>query len=465
MRYVSTRGGLAPVGFKPAVMMGLADDGGLLVPASVPDVRGELTRWRKLSYPELAFEVMRPFADDISAADLRSLVERSYAEVFPPEVAPVTRLGELFVLELYHGPTLAFKDVALQLLGNLFEHVLAESGERLNILAATSGDTGSAAIRGVRGRQGIHIFVMHPHGRVSAIQERQMTTVPDANVHNIAVRGSFDDAQRILKELSGDLGFKRRHRLGAVNSVNWARVLAQTVYYFHAAFRAGEATGAERVRFCVPTGNFGDILAGWYARQMGAPIDELLLATNQNDILARFFGTGVYALGAVSQTLSPSMDIQVASNFERYLYHRLGDDPAKVRALMAGFAKSGRLELPVPAGQPRFDPLFRAAAGSREETLAAIRWAWEEHGRAIDPHTAVGVHVARSAPPSRFPTVCLATAHPAKFPDAVREATGRGDLARHPAIEALAGLPARCAVLPADAGAVREFMEKTLAGA
>ena len=290
-----------------------------------------------------------------------------------------------------------------------------------------------------------------------------MTTVLDANVHNIAVEGTFDDAQKILKEISSDLEFKREYRLGAVNSVNWARVLAQMVYYFSAAFRVTSETGAERVRFCVPTGNFGDILAGYYAKRMGAPIDSLILATNENDILSRFFNTGVYSLGTVTQTLAPAMDIQVASNFERYLFHRLGNDGARVRELMAGFKQTGSLELPVPAGQARFDSEISAAAATRSDVIAAIKWACEEHDYVIDPHTAVGVHVARNAPPAEVPTVCLSTAHPAKFPDAVREATGREDAGRHPSIDALDGLEARCEVLPAEADAVREFMKATLA--
>ncbi len=464
MRYLSTRGGIEPVEFKAAVMMGLADDGGLIVPESVPDVSARLESWRALPYADLALEVMKPFVGDIPEESLKALIGRSYSYAFPAEVVPVVELDGLFVAELYRGPTLAFKDIALQFLGNVFEHVLAETGDRLNVLAATSGDTGSAAIYGVRGRERIHIFVMHPHGRVSPIQERQMTTVLDENVHNIAVEGTFDDAQKILKEISGDLEFKREYRLGAVNSVNWARVLAQMVYYFHAAFRVQERTGAERVRFCVPTGNFGDILAGYYARRMGAPIDSLILATNENDILSRFFNTGVYSLGRVAQTLSPAMDIQVASNFERYLYHSLGEDGARVSELMSSFAKTGRLELPLPDGQNRFDASVAAAAGTRADTLAAIRWAFEEHEYVIDPHTAVGVHVARraSAAPRGVPTICLSTAHPAKFPDAVRDATGRDDVGRHPAIDALEGLEARCEVLPADAKAVREFMRSTL---
>jgi len=463
MKYISTRGGITPIEFKPAVMMGLADDGGLIVPETIPDVSAELDSWRELPYVDLALEVMQPFVSDISGADLAGLISKSYKDAFPEDVVPLAKLGDFFVLELYHGPTLAFKDVALQLLGNIFEHVLAETGEFLNVLAATSGDTGSAAIYGVRGRERIHIFVMHPHGRVSPIQERQMTTVLDENVHNIAVEGTFDDAQKVLKEISGDLEFKREYRLGAVNSVNWARVLAQMVYYFSAAFGVQRETNARGVRFCVPTGNFGDILAGYYAKRMGAPIDSLVLATNENDILSRFFNTGVYALGNVTRTLAPAMDIQVASNFERYLFHKLGDDGARVEELMSGFAKTGSLELPVPEGQERFDSEISAAAATRADVVAAIAWAFEEHDYVIDPHTAVGVHVALNAPPADVPTVCLSTAHPAKFPDAVREATGREDIGRHESIDALDGLETRCAVLPAEASAVREFMKRTLA--
>ena len=272
MRYISTRGGVEPVEFTRAVLMGLADDGGLLVPESIPEVAGSLAGWRELPYARLAFEVMRPFAADVPAGDFKALIDKTYSVAFGPEVAPVVRVGDLFVLELWHGPTLAFKDVALQLLGNLFEYLLAPGGGRLNILGATSGDTGSAAIYGARGRRGISIFVMHPHNRISPIQQRQLTAVLDDNVHNIAVEGSFDDCQQIMKTLAADLEFKRKCSLGAVNSVNWARVVAQIVYYFHGVFQVQKATGARSVRVAVPTGNFGDILAGWYALKMGAPI-------------------------------------------------------------------------------------------------------------------------------------------------------------------------------------------------
>jgi len=473
MKYISTRGQVDPVEFLDAVMMGLADDGGLIVPAEIPDVTGRLDQWRGLSYVELAFEVMRLFATDVPAAELQALVERAYGETFDGGVAPVVRVGDTFVLELWHGPTLSFKDVALQMLGNLFEYVLARRGGRLNILAATSGDTGSAAICGVRGRVGIDIFVMHPAGRVSPIQERQMTSVLDDNVHNIALAGSFDDCQRIMKALAGDLDFKSEYSLGAVNSVNWARVMAQIVYYFSASLAVAEQTRHPKVRFCVPTGNFGNILAGWYALQMGAPISQLLLATNENDILARFFNSGEYSMGDVHHTLAPAMDIQVASNFERYLYHKVNCDAERLRGLMAAFARDGVLRIdPDLPGQ--VDPLFEAAPATRAAILAAIKRTYEQHGYVIDPHTACSTSVVESLVPAGVgggaadepePTICISTAHPSKFPAAIEEATGQ-DLpgAHHPAIDALADLPTRCEDLPNDAEAVREFIKVNVRG-
>jgi threonine synthase len=467
MQYISTRGGVEPIDFSQAVLMGLADDGGLLIPESIPDCSDRLSDWADLPYPALAYEVMRLFNTSLPEADLRAMIDAAYGEPFGPEVAPVACVGDLYILELWHGPTLAFKDVALQLLGRLFEHILAGRegpDAELNILAATSGDTGSAAIHGVRGRRGLRIFVMHPHGRVSPIQQRQMTTVLDDNVHNIAVEGSFDDCQRIMKELAGDINFKRRYRIGAVNSVNWARVLAQVVYYFKAALEVRGRTRSAEVDVAVPTGNFGDILAGWYARRMGAPIGRLILATNRNDILSRFFRTGEYVAGEVSATLSPAMDIQVASNFERYLFYRVGGDASRLRELMGQFARTGRLEVETePDGS--VDPLFAAGAAGEEETLATIgRW-HQRHGYLLDPHTAVGVTVAErlaeeDGGPAR-PTICLATAHPAKFPDAIERATG-ADLAHHPIIDALADLPTRQEVLPDDPAAVRDFIVRTV---
>ena len=468
MKYVSTRGHVEPIEFTDAVLMGLADDGGLLLPESIPDARDSLENWPGLPYNELAFQVLRLYATDVPERDLKTLIDRSYGETFDGGVAPTIRLGrpraaaggDLFILELWHGPTMSFKDVALQFLGNLFEYALNKHGSRMNILAATSGDTGSAAICGARGRRGIHIFVMHPHKRVSPIQERQMTTVLDDNVHNIAIKGSFDDCQRIMKTLAADLDFKRKYSLGAVNSVNWARVLAQMVYYFAGAFDVQRLTGAEKLRFCVPTGNFGDILAGWYAMQMGAPISQLILATNENDILSRFFNTGVYSLGAVHHTLSPAMDIQVASNFERYLYYKVGCDAAGLSRLMAEFSQTGSLQIE-PDRSGLVDPAVAAGMGSKQQCLETIRKYYEQYGYLLDPHTAVGVAVAESQGLAGEPVICLATAHPAKFPDAIKQATGM-DLAHHPKIDALKNLPTRCEVLPNDKEALRRFIIDTI---
>ncbi len=461
MKYISTRGQIDAIDFQQAVLMGLADDGGLVIPESIPDVADRLDQWRHLSYPQLAFEVIRLFATDIPETDLRELIDRTYGRAFPETVVPTVRVGDLFVMELFHGPTLAFKDVALQLLGNLFEYILARRQGTMNILAATSGDTGSAAIYGVRGRKGIRIFVMHPAGAVSPIQARQMTTVLDDNVHNLAVAGSFADCQNIMKSLAGDLGFKRTYNLGAVNSVNWARVLAQIVYYFKAAFDVREATGEKRIRVCVPTGNFGNVLAGWYARRMGAPISRLILATNRNDILARFFNTGDYSLGKVFQTLAPSMDIQLASNFERYLYYRVGGSPAGLRTMMGQLRQTGSLRVE-PDESGAVDPLFAPASADEQQLLDTIRTTWQDHKYLLDPHSAVGVSVARQlAASGAEPIVCLATAHPAKFPAAIRRATGE-DLARHPAIDRLMELPTRCTAIDNDLRDVRRFIVEAI---
>ena len=458
MQFISTRGGIEPVSFKDCVMMGLATDGGLLLPGDIPDVRDRLEAWRDLAYADLAREILGLYADDVPAADLERLVRRSYASFAHPEIAPVVPLGDLFVQELYHGPTLAFKDLALQFLGNLFEYILEERQASLNILAATSGDTGSAAICGVRGKERMHIFVLHPHERVSPVQERQMTSVLDANVHNIAVEGNFDDCQAIIKALFNELDFKQHRCLGAVNSVNLARVLAQIVYYFYGAFRVQEQTGAEKVNFCVPTGTFGNIFAGWMALQMGAPIDKLILATNENDILARFFETGIYRRGALHATLSPSMDIQIASNFERYLFYRCNADAEKLRAAMTQFADSGELRVDSPS-----DPVFLAGTGDTEAVLGVIRDCYEGHGYVLDPHSAVGVAVARKFHTEDAPTICLATAHPAKFSEAVARAVG-SNVAQHPAIDALAERPTRCTVLPNKIDAIRDFVAAALDG-
>ncbi len=460
MKYISTRGGIEPVGFQEAVMMGLARDGGLMIPRSIPQVAGRLDQWRKLDYVELAVEVMALFAD-LDRVELDRLVRRSYASFASPEVAPVVRVGPVHIVELFHGPTLAFKDVALQLLGNLFELILRRTGGALNILAATSGDTGSAAIHGIRSRDHMRIVVLHPAGRVSPLQERQMTTVLDANVHNLALAGSFDDCQAIVKTLFNDLEFRDRHALGSVNSINWARVLAQMVYYFYATFRVQAATGATRVRFAVPTGNFGDIFAGYLAARMGLPIAKLVLATNENDILSRFFATGQYRKGPVCQTLSPSMDIQVASNFERYLYYRGGESADQVNRWMVQFATQGSVTVPVSASAQGVDGLIVGGRGTTEETLEVIRRYQAREGYLMDPHTAVGVRVGEAHLHPDEPMICLATAHPAKFSEAIARALGC-DVAHHPILDALKDLPTRKECLPADVGAVRAALVKIL---
>ena len=455
MNYVSTRGGCAPLLFTETILTGLARDGGLFLPETIPDVSAKLASWRKLPYQDLAFEIMSLFATDIPKDTLRELIRKSYSAFRHPEVTPVVKVGDIHVMELFHGPTLAFKDVALQFLGNLFEYILAKTQGEMNIVAATSGDTGSAAIYGVRGRERIRIFVMHPHGRVSPVQEKQMTTVLDMNVRNLAIEGTFDDAQNIVKELFNDLAFRDANKLGAVNSINWARVLAQVVYYFYAAFRVQEKTGAQQVSFSVPTGNFGDIFAGYVACRMGLPIAKLVLATNENDILARYFNTGVYSLGDVSPTLSPSMDIQVASNFERYLYY-LAADKAQgpsgqsksaatiLKEWMSEFKQTGALKTGV-----KDHACFAAGRGDTAMTLATIKKYWEQYQYLLDPHTAVGVAVAEEKRAAGVPMICLATAHPAKFSEAIIRATGQ-DLAHHPILDAIMQLPARVDVVPAS---------------
>ena len=457
MTYISTRGETPEMGFQEAAMTGLAPDGGLLVPTRLPDVRDQLAHWATLSYQDLAYELIRLFVD-IPAKDLRKLVDRSYAAFNHPEVAPAIPVGPVHILELFHGPTLAFKDIALQFLSHFFEYYLGKQHGHLNIVGATSGDTGSAAIHGVAGRERINIFIMHPKGRVSPLQEKQMTSVLNPNVFNIALEGTFDDGQRIMKTLFEDVKFKKKHALGAINSVNWARVMAQIVYYFSAGLHVMQQTGAKKVRFAVPTGNFGDVLAGYYAQKMGLPISLLVLATNENDILTRFFERGEYSKGKVVPTISPSMDIQIASNFERYLFDRVGRDAAVLRDMMESFGKTGRLSVPVEPGEP-VDPLFAAGVGTTASTMSVIRRYHREYGYLLDPHTAVGVHVAEQHLDPNEPMICLATAHPAKFPQAIHDAIGQ-DIARHPTLDALEDAPTRCVTLPNELKAIRKYIEE-----
>ena len=450
MRYISTRGGSAPLAFSDAVLTGLAADGGLLLPERFPAIADELPAWRDLSFTAVAQRIFKLYVDDIPSDCLDALLADAFATFDHPQVAPLVDLGEFQVLELFHGPTLSFKDVALQVLGRLFEHILTRSGGRLNIVGATSGDTGSAAIQGVRGRDNINIFVLYPNGRVSPLQELQMTAVPDANVHCLAIDGSFDDCQAIVKALFGDLDFKKRHNLGAVNSMNWARVLAQMAYYIHTSLQSEAAP-----TIAVPTGNFGNIFAGIAVREMGVPIERFVVATNANDILARFFQTGVYRRGTVQHTISPSMDIQVASNFERFLFLRHGRDAAKVRAFMEQFAKTGEARFDAPLGVG----IVGVAIGE-EETKATIGDVYRRFGYVADPHTAVGIAAVRRAEestPSAQAPICVATAHPAKFPEAVSEAIGTA-APRHPSLDGLDPSAARRTVLPASQEAVAEYL-------
>ena len=467
MRYVSTRGAVAPVPFRAALMTGQAADGGLLMPERLPDVSGELESWRGLPYRALAFELLRRFIDDVPESDLRAIVERSYADTSngagfdTPEIVPVVPMGDLFLLELFHGPTLAFKDLALQLLGHLFDYELERSGKTLNVLGATSGDTGSAAIAALRGKSNVRVFILFPEGRTSRLQELQMTTVADANVHCIAVEGTFDDCQRIMKALFNDAAFKARWRLGAINSVNCARLLAQVVYYFHAWLRLPRglaSAGADaKVSFSVPTGNFGDVFAGFLAAEMGLPVERLILATNENDILDRFFRTGVYRRGDVRRTLSPSMDIQVASNFERFLWWRLGGDATAVRAFMAEFDSEGEARTAAGSLRPGTERIVSGRA-NRDETLAVIERWYRKTGRVLDPHTAVGVKVAEEMRGDGA-TVCLATAHPGKFPAAAPAGADVG----HPRLAGLDDRPARKVVVPNDVERVARHIESVCA--
>lgn len=463
MKYISTRGQIKPLSFLEAVMMGLATDGGLLLPEEIPVVdQSVLASWEKLSYQDLAFEVMSLFIDDIPAGDLRELIGRSYRTFRSSEITPIVEKGGIHILELFHGPTLAFKDVALQFLGNIFEYQLKKSGEKMNILGATSGDTGSAAIYGIRGKERIKIFIIHPHQRVSRIQELQMTTVIDDNVYNIAVRGTFDDGQAIVKELFNDIEFKDRFSLGAVNSINWSRILAQIVYYVYAALKL-KKSGTEVVDFAVPTGNFGDIFAGYLARRLiPSCIRNLVLATNENNLLTRFVNAGDYSLSSVVHTSSPSMDIQVASNFERFLFYLYGEDPARTRKSMEQFSRSGKLEF---SGEEQefIKKEFLSRSVNEEETLATIREFYQEKGYILDPHTAVGLKGGLALKEPGIPMVCLATAHPAKFGDAVEKAIGR-PLEMPEPLRGLEHMESRCEVLDADVNQIKEFLAANAAG-
>jgi threonine synthase len=424
MQYLSTRGRAPVLGFSDAVLTGLASDGGLYLPESWPQLTAaEIAGYANRPYAEVAHDIISRFTgSEIADGDLRRIIDEAYASFRHPSVTPLVEIGPgHFVLELFHGPTLAFKDVAMQFLSRLMDLILAARGGHLTIVGATSGDTGSAAIEAFRGREAIDIFIMHPEGRTSDIQRRQMTTITDANVHNIAVRGTFDDCQRILKGLFGNPRFREAVKLSGVNSINWGRVVAQIPYYFTAAAALGSPH--REVTFVVPTGNFGDILAGYAAQRMGLPVKSLVIATNTNDILARTLETGRCEVGTVTPTISPSMDIQVSSNFERLLFDALGRDGAGVQRLMDGLAQSGGFTIP-SAALESIRTLFAAGRASEVETAAVIKSTWDSAGYLPDPHTAVGISVAQTHVGGNAPVVTLATAHPAKFPAAVNAAAG-----------------------------------------
>jgi len=426
MQYVSTRGSAPALDFEGATLAGLASDGGLYVPAEWPTFsREEIAAMHGLPYAELAARVMQPFVGDaLTPERLRELCEEAYGRFSHAAVTPLTQLDERnWLLELFHGPTLAFKDVALQLLGLLFEEFLSRRDERLTIVGATSGDTGSAAIDAVAGRDRIDIFMLHPKGRVSDVQRRQMTTVKAPNVYNVAIDGSFDDAQATVKRMFGDSAMTGRFRISAVNSINWARLMAQVVYYFASAIQLGAPE--RKVAFSVPTGNFGDVFAGHVAARMGLPIEQLIVATNVNDILHRALAHGDYSAGTVTPTAAPSMDIQVSSNFERLLFDVGGRDGAALAEQMRGFEAEKAMRL-TNAQREGAAALFTSARADADEMSEAMRWAYEAcDGEVIDPHTAIGLHAARAADlPADVPLVTLATAHPAKFRDAVERATG-----------------------------------------
>lgn len=425
MEYVSTRGTAPVLDFEGVTLTGLASDGGLYLPRAWPRfTEAEIAAMRGLPYPELAARIMQPFVgDSLAPGRLREMCDVAYGRFAHAAVTPLVQLDQRhWLLELFHGPTLAFKDVALQLLGLLFEEFLGRRGEHLTIVGATSGDTGSAAIDAVAGREGVDIFMLHPRGRVSDVQRRQMTTVLAPNVHNIAIDGSFDDAQAMVKRMFGDTAMTGQFRIGAVNSINWARLMAQVVYYFAAALQLGSPE--RRVAFSVPTGNFGDVFAGYVAAQMGLPIERLIVATNVNDILHRALSQGDYSAGEVTPTAAPSMDIQVSSNFERLLFDLGGRNGAVLAEQMRGFEVSRAMRL-TNAQREGSASLFASVRTDADAMSQTMRWACEACGEVIDPHTAIGLHAARTVDlAAEVPVVTLATAHPAKFRDAVERATG-----------------------------------------
>ena len=464
MFYVSTRGGAKPQPFTEILLEGLAPDGGLYLPEEFPKLGpAELSAMRGMSYAELAFAILSKFAGDIPSGDLKRLVDATYTKkIFGSEdITPVKKLEQgLYLLGLSNGPSLAFKDIALQLIGNLFEYLLDKRGRRVNVVGATSGDTGSSAEYALRGKKNVQVFMLSPQGRMSAFQAAQMYSLQDANIFNIAIRGVFDDCQDIVKAISGDFAFKARHRIGAVNSINWARVAAQIVYYFKAYFAVSSAN-VEPVSFAVPTGNFGNVYAGHVARQMGLPIAKLIVATNENDVLDEFFRTGCYRVrkaAEVKATSSPSMDISKSSNFERYAYDLVGRDGAKLRGLWEKLDRDGVLDL---SGTEYFRHVaetgFISGSSTHAGRVATIRRVWKDYGVMIDPHTADGIKVGLEHRERDVPLVCMETAQPAKFAETIREALGR-EPSRPAGFENLEKLPQRVEVMDADVGKIKHYI-------
>jgi len=473
MKYISTRGDRTERHFSEILLEGLAPDGGLYLPTHYPKVDdATLTRWRGLygegrpgGYADLAFEILSLYIDDIPPADLATLAHKTYTKATygTEAIVPVRPLEPgLYIEGLSNGPTLAFKDMAMQLLGNLFEYELDRRGEELNILGATSGDTGSAAEYAMRGKHGVRVFMLSPHGRMSPFQQAQMFSLQDPNIHNITIEGVFDDCQDIVKAVSNDLDFKRRHRIGTVNSINWARLLAQVVYYFAGYFQVTKSN-TEQVSFAVPSGNFGNVCAGHVARMMGLPIRQLVVATNENDVLDEFFRSGRYRVRASAETYetsSPSMDISKASNFERFVFDLLGRDGARVAQLFgAALAKDGGFQL-TPDEFERIATFgFVSGKSTHADRLATIRGTWEDHHDMIDTHTADGLKVAREHQQSGVPMIVLETALPAKFAATIEEALGRAPL-RPALLEGIEDLPKRFTVMPVDAAQVKSYIER-----
>ena len=456
MRYISTRGLAPELSFSEVLLAGLARDGGLYVPAVIPALSaGDLRDLRGRSYVDVATRVMSPFVGgDIPEADFARLVSEAYASFGHRAVTPLRQIdSDLWLLELFHGPTLAFKDVAMQMLGRLFDHELRRRGEGVTIVGATSGDTGAAAIEAFRDRSSVDIVILHPKGRVSDVQRRQMTTVDSPNVHNVAIEGTFDDCQDLVKAMFGDGAFRDELRLSAVNSINWARVMAQVVYYVYAAVQLGAPE--RELDFAVPTGNFGNVYAGYVARRMGVPIRRFAIGSNSNDILTRFFLTDDMSVRSVEPTISPSMDIQVSSNFERLLFELYDRQGSAVVEAMEGFRKSGRLAVGENRWRAAAD-LFAARSLSDRDTKDVIAREHAATGELIDPHSAIGVGAAEALPRD-LPTVVLATAHPAKFPDAVEQATGIRPVLP-PRLADLASRPERVTTLPNDLRQVQNFV-------